>query len=142
MTVLWYERLGEDQSSSFVLLDADYSTEMQSLSLIVFALLAAHACAQGSLGGVQYPPCSSAIGQTAQYYGCWDITPFAGASSFYNVTIVGSTGSTSYYPGWVSPGGLYDDSVNPANCTTACRGHGYKYSALYNGQQCLCGMAD
>lgn len=114
---------------------------MDSLSWIVFTLLAAQAYAQGTRGGIQYPPCNSQIGQTAQYYGCWDITPFSGATNYYNVSIVGATNSFNYYPGWVSPGGLFDDSVNPANCTVACRGHGFKYSILYNGQQCQCGMA-
>ena len=113
---------------------------MQSLSWIVSASLAARAYAQGSLGGQQYPPCAAP--QAAQYYGCWNISPSLNAGqAFYNLSIVGTTTSIAYYPGWVSPGGLYDDSVNPANCTTACRGHGYKFSALYNGQYCYCGMA-
>jgi len=115
---------------------------MRSLSWIVSASLAVRAYAQGSLGGQQYPPCSSAAGQAAQYYGCWNISPSLNSGqSFYNLSIIGTTTSTQYYPGWVSPGGLYDDSVNPANCTIACRGHGYKFSALYNSQYCYCGMA-
>jgi hypothetical protein len=114
---------------------------MRSLSWIVSAFLATGAYAQGSLGGVQYPPCNAAAGQTAQYYGCWDISPSLNAGqAFYNVSIVSGTGIASY-PGWYSPGSTVDDSVNPANCTIACRGHGYKFSALYNGQYCYCGTA-
>ena len=115
---------------------------MRRMSWAVCLVLAAQVYAQGSVGGVQYPPCNAAIGQTAQYYGCWDITPFPGASSFYNVSITGTKTSNQYYPGWVSPGNLYADSVTPANCTTACRGHGYKFSALFNGQVCQCGKAN
>jgi hypothetical protein len=112
---------------------------MRSMSWIILASLAVQAYCQGSLGGQQYPPCTA--GQFAQYYGCWDISPSLNSGqAFYNVSIVGKTSSTSYYPGWVSPGDDYNDSVNPANCTVACRGHGYKFSALYNGQYCYCGM--
>jgi hypothetical protein len=112
---------------------SEYSLEMRSLSWIVSALMAAQAYAQGSLGGQQYPPCAAP--EAAQYYGCWNISPSLNAGqAFYNLSIVGATILIAYYSGWVLLGGLYDDSVNPANCTTACRGHGYKFSALYNGQ--------
>lgn len=113
---------------------------MGALWWLLCAVFTAGVNAQGSRGGIQYPPCNAAIGQGARYYGCWDVTPAPGAPNFYNVSISNSVASTQYYPGWLGPGSTVDNSINPANCTIACRGHGYKYSALFNGNQCECGM--
>lgn len=110
---------------------------MRILSWILCFVFASYAYAQGSLGGTQFPPCVAPQG--AQYYGCYVIDPPAGGSAFYNLTIQPTSTDIRYYPGWFSANINYN-SVNPANCTTACRGHGYKFSALYNGQ-CQCGKA-
>lgn len=97
------------------------------------------AIAQGYLGGTQYPPCNSSISQGSQYLGCYDLS--------HEVLQLQITGTDplyySYYPGWIETGdptaaALYDNSVDPANCTKACRGHGYKYAALYGGTYCRC----
>src|SRR5450432_4338976 len=105
------------------------SQKMRSIFWIVCVLFTAQTSAQGNKGGVQFPPCSSFQG--AQYYGCWDITPPGpvGSSNYYSVVITSNNQNTQYYPGWIGSGDLYSDSITPANCTIACRAHGYKFSA-------------
>jgi len=95
--------------------------------------------AQGMLGGQQYPPCNSSILQGSQYIGCYDLT-----NEVLELQITGTDPTLySYYPGWIETSdptipAYYDNSVDPANCTVACRGHGYKYAALYGGSVCRC----
>lgn len=38
-----------------------------------------------------------------------------------------------------NPGSFWDNTVTPLSCARACRGFGYKYTALINNQ-CRCGM--
>ena len=107
--------------------------------IICIWTFAALARAQGSLGGQQYPPCNSTILQGSQYIGCYDLS-----NEILELQITGTDPTlNSYYPGWIETGdpttpALYDNSVDPANCTVACRGHGYKYTALYGGTVCRC----
>ena len=123
-------------------------------------MLTAAVQAQGSGGPISYPPgpadpfpvfgtCLES--QEWRYLGCAEFTP----PSDYPLSITGAEASAlsdtpqpvrfSYFPGWVdvnSPLALssFENSVTPANCTTACRGHGYRVAALANNQ-CSCGGA-
>ena len=94
------------------------------LALLCFA---ARAFGQGSAGGSQ-ASCSAA--QSWVYQGCYDDTN-NGRHVGFNWQLSSSTNSEKYYPG-------YTGSVTVDICLLACRGHGFKYAALYYGTECYC----
>ena len=84
------------------------------------------AWAQGSLGGDQ----SSCNGQPGWVHkGCFDD---AGNGRHANFKFQISTSATSerYYPGYTL--------ITVDSCLAACRGHGFRYAALYAGTNCYC----
>ncbi len=126
-------------------------------SFVAATALVAVASAQGS--GPQlltFPPgparnftpsSTCTTDQEFKFYGCFDL------SGGYDLTIEGPPLNTvsrvpidvgpSYFPGWVDTGSapfarFFENSVTPGNCTTACRGHGYRFAALAN-KSCHCG---
>ena len=85
------------------------------------------AYAQGSLGGSQ----SSCSASNAWVYkGCYadvDSGPHAG----FTWQLSSDPHSLFYYPG-------YEDSMTVNICLRACRGHGFRYAALYDTNSCYC----
>lgn len=49
----------------------------------------------------------------------------------YNWQLSSSTTSEKYYPGYTGP-------IDVETCLVACRGHGFKWAALYYGTECYC----
>ena len=83
--------------------------------------------AQGNLGGDQ----SSCNGRPGWVHkGCYDDT---GNGRHANFKWLFSSSATSerYYPG-------YTGAITVEFCLTACRGHGFRYAALYAGNSCYC----
>jgi hypothetical protein len=127
--------------------------KMHALWSVVYAFaFASFANAQGNLGGPQ-PNCLES--QPYKYIGCFDLTNIAESlHNGYDLAITGhdfnqypnNTEIYTYYagpPGWSDPNSphifsYYEASMNPKNCTTACRGHGYRFAGLSNNQ-CVCG---
>lgn len=92
--------------------------------------LAAVASAQGSAGGDQSASCSST--QNFRYLGCYGNVPNGDHAGFkYEVSRF--TDNSRYYPGFNG------DFLTIEMCLTACRGHGFKYAALYARYLCYCG---
>ena len=93
--------------------------------LLCFASLVS---AQGTLGGSQ-GACGS---QDAWVYqGCYSDDDNGPHASF-TWQLSSNPNSVYYYP-------PYNGSVTPGFCQQACRGHGFRYAALYNGVSCYCG---
>ena len=95
-----------------------------TLALVCFT---AQAFAQGSAGGSQ-ASCSAA--QAWIYQGCFG-DPNNGAHAGFTWQLSSSSSSEKYYPGFTG-------SVTIEICQQACRGHGFKYSGLYQGNACFC----
>lgn len=90
---------------------------------------AASVAAQGSYGGDQ-SSCSAS--QNWNYKGCYPV----GANSAHagmQWQLSSSTTNERYYPGFTGSGSLTVDQ-----CTTACRGHNFRYSGLWYGTDCWC----
>ena len=85
--------------------------------------------AQGSYGGAQ-TSCSSS--QIFVYQGCYT-TSAAGRHANFNWQLSSDPNSEKYYPGFTGAGVLTVDL-----CQTACRGHGFKWAALFYGTECYC----
>ncbi|KAL9098689.1 MAG: hypothetical protein Q9163_005692 [Psora crenata] len=85
--------------------------------------------AQGSYGGAQ-TSCSSS--QVWVYQGCYS-TANAGRHANFNWQLSSDPNSEKYYPGFTGAG-----SLTVELCQTACRGHGFKWSALFYGTECYC----
>ena len=49
------------------------------------------------------------------------------------ISVASSNTDAKYYPGFVA------GQMSVTICLAACRGHGYKYAALYGGSNCYCG---
>ena len=98
------------------------------VSLAALAL-ATVASAQGSAGGDQ-SVCRSS--QAFQYQGCFGNTINGNHAGFkYQVNVI--TTDPKYYPN-------YNNTVLTIEmCLTACRGHGFRYAALYSKSNCYCG---
>lgn len=96
-----------------------------ALALLCFA---AHAFAQGSVGGSQ-ASCTAA--QAFVYQGCYDDTN-NGAHAGLTFRISSNPSSEKYYPGFTG-------NVTVEICQMACRGHGFKLTALHSGTDCSCG---
>ena len=84
--------------------------------------------AQGTLGGSQ-GACGS---QDAWVYqGCYSDDD-NGAHASFTWQLSSNLNSVYYYP-------PYNGSITPGFCQQACRGHGFRYAALYNQVSCYCG---
>ncbi|KAL8949114.1 MAG: hypothetical protein Q9222_004757 [Ikaeria aurantiellina] len=84
---------------------------------------------QGSAGGDQTASCPNS---PWAYVGCYDDTQNGGKANFpFKLDTV--AGVAKSYPGYTSSAQLTIEV-----CQTACRGHGFRYSGLYNGQECYC----
>lgn len=100
-------------------------------SVLAVLGLAATAVAQGSAGGDQ-SSCSEA--QAFIYSGCYN-TAQNGRHAGFPWQLSGSTTDAKYYPGYVS------GQVTVTICLRACRGHGFKWAALFFGTECYCSVA-
>jgi len=58
-------------------------------------------------------------------------------AGFYDFMITNVGGSA--YPGFQQNDSPWQASLSPANCTMACKAHGFKYTALIGDAQCHCG---
>lgn len=83
--------------------------------------------AQGNLGGDQ-SSCNSSPGWV--HKGCFDDTG-NGRHANFKWQLSSTATSERYYPG---ASGLMTVEL----CQTACRGHGYRYAAVYSGTNCYC----
>ena len=97
-----------------------------AVGLLSFALSVR---AQGSAGGAQ-TSCSSQ--QIWVYQGCYS-TANAGRHANFNWMLSTDPNNEKYYPGYTGPAMLTVEV-----CQTACRGHGFKWSALFYGTECYC----
>jgi hypothetical protein len=98
------------------------------------ALLPSPADAQAYYGGDINGACN-AVGQNHRHLGC-----FAGDQSYLWVPRnYITTNPFASFPNWQSNGPL-NNTVNPVDCTRTCRGHGYKYAAIFKGI-CSCGVS-
>ena len=86
------------------------------------------ALAQGSVGGDE-SVCSAS---PFVYKGCYDDTN-NGRHVGFNWQLSSSTSDAKYFPGFTGSGNMTVDI-----CLQACRGHGFKWAALYYGQECYC----
>ena len=88
------------------------------------------------VGQVGFPTCSAF---SLRYLGCFATT--VGDLNFYApfqpaAYVSPPSANPNSFPGY-DPGSLFDNTVTPADCGEACRGYGFKYSILFNGQ-CRC----
>lgn len=83
--------------------------------------------AQGELGGEQ-SSCNGSPGWV--HKGCYDDAG-NGRHANFNWQLAATAGSERSYPG-------YTGLITVEFCQRACRGHGFRYAALYNGKECYC----
>lgn len=83
--------------------------------------------AQGSYGGDQ-SSCNSS--QAWVYRGCYDDGP-NGRHAGFTWQLSSAASNEKYYPG-------YTGSMSVDICLLACRGHGFRFAALYVGTNCYC----
>ena len=104
-----------------------FPNRVAPLALLPFAFFSPSAIAQGTLGGSQ-ASCSSA--DAFRYQGC-----FADAATGPHA---GFTWELSSDPksAYFSP--FYVGGVTVDKCLQGCRGHGFRYAALYNSVNCYC----
>ena len=88
---------------------------------------AANVIAQGSYGGDQ-SSCTSAT--PWQYAGCYN-TGNSGRHANFPWQLSTGSGDAKSYPGYTS-------TITVDICLTGCRGHGWKYAALFYGTECYC----
>lgn len=93
----------------------------------VLLSLAATVLAQGSIGGDQ-SSCSPS--QNWLYRGCYDDGE-NGRHAGLTWQLSNLIGNEKYYPGFTGP-------MTVDICLRACRGHGFRYAALYVGKECFC----
>lgn len=104
------------------------SSEMRlSATTPVLLSLAAIVLAQGSIGGDQ-SSCSPS--QNWVYRGCYDDTQ-NGRHAGFTWQLSNIIGNERYFPGFT---GL----MTVDTCLRACRGHGFRYAAIYYGKECFC----
>ena len=92
--------------------------------------LVANVCAQGSLGGSQ-ASCSTTT-QAWNYLGCYSNTE-NGRHLGFNWQLSATAGSAQSYPGFTG-----STNMTVEICLEACRGHGFRYAALYTTSECYC----
>ena len=82
---------------------------------------------QGDIGGSQ-----STCGASSAwvYKGCFSDSD-NGAHVGFTWQLSSDPSSVQYYPG-------FSGSVTVDNCLQGCRGHGFRWAALYSGSQCYC----
>lgn len=106
------------------------SSEMWLCSAIAVLLsLGSTALAQGSIGGDQSACANSPNGGKWQYTGCYTTSQVGRHAGFdwqYDVNTVRN------YP---NPPAL---GMTVTFCQTVCRGHGFRYSAVFYGSECYC----
>ena len=91
--------------------------------------LGSSALAQGSVGGVQS---SCANAGPWIYRGCFgDGFGRSELHAAFNWQLSSMMTSTNYYPG-------YAGAITVTFCQQACRGHGFRFAALYTGSVCYC----
>ncbi len=85
--------------------------------------------------------------QTFQYIGCASVSAYGSAS---NNDIFGYSPANPIASGNDIPSRSYiaynegsqlNNTFTPHYCTDACRAHGFKYAALFDGGGCKCGMS-
>ena len=87
--------------------------------------------AQASLGGSQ-ASCDP-VAAAFDYQGCFGDGQNGVHVSYQYQIAAGATGGPQSYPG-------FDPAILTIGaCLTACRGHGFRYAALYSTNQCYCG---
>jgi hypothetical protein len=86
--------------------------------------------------------------QNSQYLGCFDLgttspshfsdnPPTPGGGANYYPYMLGDS-IPAFVPGFAPHGTEWTNSLTPANCTIACRAHGFKYAVLIY-PECHCG---
>ena len=104
-------------------------TLVAPLAFLPFALLSTSAFAQGTLGGSQ-ASCSSA--DAFQYQGCFADTA-TGPHAGFTWQLSSDPKSAHFSPSFVG-------SITVDKCLQGCRGHGFRYAALYNSDSCYCSV--
>lgn len=99
-------------------------------AIAVLLSLGSTALAQGNLGGSQ-ASCANAPAWKSR--GCYTDDPNVSATRHagFNWQFVNSPNSIYYYPG-------YAGLMNVTFCQQVCRGHGFRFSAVYTGTECYC----
>ena len=92
---------------------------------------ATNAVSQGSAGGAQ-TSCASP-GQDFVYSGCYN-TGQNGRHAGFPWQLSSSSNDAKYYPGFTG-------QMTVSTCHKACRGHGFKWAALFYGSECYCSVA-
>lgn len=105
---------------------------MTSWTVLISLALACLANAQASAGGDQ-SVCSPA--QTFQYRGCFGDAA-NGNHAGLGYPIEPYSDNTKYYPGFSR------EQLTIEMCLEACRGHGFRYAALYSRDSCWCGTIE
>ena len=100
-----------------------------SISLLALSFVS-NVVAQGSVGGSQ-ASCAGSQNHWQQL-GCYS-TGNSGRHANFNWMLSSSTGDPKYYPGFTGSSNMSVDI-----CLLACRGHGFKYAALFYGIECYC----
>lgn len=100
-----------------------------STTALTALTFAADALAQGSYGGLQ-PSCNS--NNAFLNLGCYSSANTNALHAAFNWQLSSSTNSEKYYPGFTG------SNLTPELCQTACRGHGFKYAATFDGGECYC----
>ena len=96
----------------------------RALAALCFA---STALAQGSVGGDE-SVCSAS--QAFVYKGCYSDSA-NGRHVGFSWQLSSSTSDAKYFPGFTG-------TMNVEICLAACRGHGFKWAALYYGTECYC----
>ena len=102
--------------------------------LAILLSLVSSVLAQGKVGGNQ-SSCSAA--QAFVYRGCYS-TSDTGRHLNFNWQLTSDPTNEKYYP---YPGYTSANNMTIELCVTACRGHGWRYAALFNGNECYCASA-
>ncbi|KAK7914855.1 hypothetical protein PG985_012558, partial [Apiospora marii] len=108
---------------------------MASFKAAALTSLLASAGLVSAQGFFYQEPFGCSADQDIRYLGCAAVTkqPFG-----YNPTNPDGDYSRGY-PGYAASGHV-NSTITPAGCTKACRGHGFKYAALYE-RGCRCGTS-
>ena len=102
-------------------------TRVAPLALLPFALFSTSAFTQGTRSGSQ-SSCTSA--DAFRYQGCFaDAT--TGPHAGFTWELSSDPKSAHYSPS-------YTGSLTVDKCLQGCRGHGFRYAALYNSVSCYC----
>lgn len=106
----------------------------RSLAIFGLAALCGLANAQAAYGGIQSDVCPAL--DNFAYLGCFagDLTT---TIKFAPQNYVPGSPLSSDYPGF-DPGSNINNTVTPTTCAAACRGFGFRVTALFNGG-CRCG---